>query len=100
MEQRVLPDLLQGLLAEDMLGFAGVLGGNLLVHAQLHKEVRQQAVAAVNALCDLASRLFSFFHRFFSAQSYCTKSITDMQRKPKFSYKKRHRNVFRRSGVS
>ena len=40
-----------------MLCLAGILGGDVLVHAQLHKEMGQQAVAAVDALCDLAARL-------------------------------------------
>ena len=51
--QGAFADLFQRLLAEDMLCLAGVLGGGLLVHAQLHKEVGQQLVAAVNALSDL-----------------------------------------------
>ena len=46
------------------------------------------------------SRPFPFFQRSFFAQAYCTKPITNMQHILKISYKKRHRNVFRRSGVS
>ena len=56
MEQSVFADLFQRLLTQDMLCLAGILGGDLLVHAQLHKEMGQQAVAAVDALCDLAAR--------------------------------------------
>ena len=37
--QGAFADLFQRLLAEDVLCLAGVLGGGLLVHAQLHKEV-------------------------------------------------------------
>ena len=51
--QGAFADLFQRLLAEDVLCLAGVLGGGLLVHAQLHKEVGQQLVAAVNALSNL-----------------------------------------------
>ena len=51
--QGAFADLFQRLLAEDVLCLAGVLGGGLLVHAQLHKEVGQQLMAAVNALGDL-----------------------------------------------
>ena len=43
-EQGIFPDLFQRLLAQDMLCLAGILGGDLLVHAQLHKEVGLQAV--------------------------------------------------------
>ena len=56
-EQGIFPDLSQRLLAQDMLCLAGILGGDLFVHAQLHEEMGQQAVAAVDALCDLAARL-------------------------------------------
>ena len=58
--QGAFADLFQRLLAEDVLCLAGVLGGGLLVHAQLHKEVGQQLVAAVNALsvsCPGSSRV-------------------------------------------
>ena len=57
MEQRLLTDLGQRFLAEDMLCLAGILGSDLLVHAQLHKEVGQQTVAAVNAFRDLTARI-------------------------------------------
>ena len=57
MEQGILTDLFQCLLAQDMLCLAGILGGDVLVHAQMNKEMGQQAVAAVDALCDLAARL-------------------------------------------
>ena len=56
-EQGIFPDLFQRLLAQDMLCLAGILGGDVLVPAQLHKEMGQQAVAAIDALCDLAARL-------------------------------------------
>ena len=39
-----------------MLCLAGILCGDVLFHAQLHEEVGQQPVAAVNALGDLAAR--------------------------------------------
>ena len=39
-----------------MLCLTGVLGGGLFVHAQLHKEVGQQTVTAIDTLCDLAAR--------------------------------------------
>ena len=45
--QGAFADLFQRLLAEDMLCLAGVLGGGLLVHAQLHKEVIPIAIIAV-----------------------------------------------------
>ena len=51
-----LADLFQRLLAQDMLCLTGVLGGSLFVHAQLHKEVGQQTVTAIDTLCDLAAR--------------------------------------------
>ena len=49
-EQGVFADLFEGLLAEDMLGLAGVLGGDGLVHAQLDEEMGQQPVAAIAML--------------------------------------------------
>ena len=67
MEQGIFADLFQRLLTQDMLCLAGILGGDLLVHAQLHKEVGQQAVAAVDALCDLAARFQPFSRSFFMA---------------------------------
>ena len=39
-----------------MLCLAGIFGGGLFVHAQLHKEVGQQTVTAIDTLCDLAAR--------------------------------------------
>ena len=45
-EQGILADLFQRLLAEDMLCLAGILCGDVLFHAQLHEEVGQQPVAA------------------------------------------------------
>ena len=44
-EQGVFADLFEGLLAEDMLGLAGVLGGDGLVHAELDEEMGQQRSA-------------------------------------------------------
>ena len=55
--QGTFADLFQRLLTEDVLCLAGILGGGLFVHAQLHEEVGQQAVAAIDALCDLAARV-------------------------------------------
>ena len=52
-----LTDLFQRLLTEDMFSLAGVLGGGLFVHAQLHEEVGEQTMAAVDAFCDLTARL-------------------------------------------
>ena len=57
MEQGILADLFQRLLAEDVLCLAGILGGSLFVHAQLHEEVGEQTMAAVDAFCDLTARL-------------------------------------------
>ena len=50
-------DLFQRLLAEDVLCLAGILGGGRFVHAQLHEEVGEQTMAAVDAFCDLTARL-------------------------------------------
>ena len=50
-------DLFQRLLAEDVLCLAGILSGGLFVHAQLHEEVGEQTMAAVDAFCDLTARL-------------------------------------------
>ena len=55
-QQGPLPDFGQGGLAEDVLGLAGVLGGGLFVHPQLHEEVGQQTVAAVDPLGNLLAR--------------------------------------------
>ena len=55
--QGTFADLFQRLLAEDVLCLAGILGGGLFVHAQLHEEVGEQTMAAVDAFCDLTARL-------------------------------------------